>query len=200
MNITCNSLRANAEDEQLRAVAGMIYDTDPYIYPAMFASREEAIDIIPLMIRSGDSMFCPENLFVAEAEQHVVGIILWHKGPLIWETDVYHRCGGHSMFIEKVRDGYFSSYQNVPEDTVSLINICVRSDTRGQGIGGQMLDAFFRETPGSSELYVLADNQRAIRLYQTKGFHITKQLEGFSLEVKKPLCYKMERDSWEERE
>lgn len=195
MSISFKALGVDAADEQLREIAGMIYDTDPYIYPAMFSSREEAIGVIPSMIRSGDGMFCPGNTYTAETQGHTVGIVLWHRGPLEWETDVYARCGGRSAYIGKARDSYFSAYRNVPAGTVSLINVCVSGGMRGQGIGGRMLDAFLRVVPGPYELYVLADNRNAIALYQSRGFRITDELDGFSLEAEKPRCYKMEKSA-----
>ncbi len=138
-------------------------------------------------------MFCRDNLFVAESEEHIIGLVLWHQGPMLWDSDIYRSCGGDSDHIEDVESQYFASYQNVPPSTVSLLNICISRDVRGQGIGGKMLDAFLCLNNGPFELYVLADNPVAIKMYQTKGFRITDQIDGFSLGNIKPLCYKMER-------
>lgn len=191
MSISFEPLGRDRTDRALRDAAGLIYDTDPYIYPAMFASREDALRVLPEMIRGGDRMFRPENLFVAASGEAVTGIVLWHRGSLRWDEAVYRACGGDSPWIGEVRDRYFSSYASVPPGTVSLLNVC--TSVRGRGMGGRMLDAFLRAVPGPYELYVLADNAAAIRLYERKGFTVTERLQGFSVPARDLPCLKMEK-------
>ena len=40
MTISFHPLQTNPTEWQLEEISGLIYDTDPYIYPAMFASRD----------------------------------------------------------------------------------------------------------------------------------------------------------------
>ena len=96
--------------------------------------------------------------------------------------------------IDEVEKRYFASYQDIPPSCVSLINICISRDVRGQGIGGKMMDAFFQVKQGPFELFVLADNPAAVKLYQAKGFQITQQQGGFSLDGIAPLCYRMVKE------
>ena len=194
MTISFHPLQTNPTEWQLEEISGLIYDTDPYIYPAMFASREEAVRVIPKMIQADDVMFCRENLFVAESGGHIVGIILWHEGPMNWNSEIYKNCGGDSAYIDEVEKRYFAAYQDIPPSCVSLINICISRDVRGQGIGGKMMDAFFQVKQGPFELFVLADNPAAVKLYQAKGFQITQQQGGFSLDGIAPLCYRMVKE------
>ena len=42
MNVQCMKADKKLSDRQLQQIAGLIYDTDPYIYPAMFKDRQEA--------------------------------------------------------------------------------------------------------------------------------------------------------------
>ena len=191
MNISFRPLGSSWTGRYLSDIAGLIYDTDPYIYPAMFSSREDAVHIIPKMIMGGDNMFSPNNLFIAEANDSVIGIILWHRGGLEWNDRVYRESGGHSPYIDEVNRRYFSSYKAISSDTVSILNVC--TSVRGKGVGGKILDVFINETPGPYELYVLADNEAAIELYKKKGFTITEELQGFSIPPKDLPCYKMER-------
>ena len=191
MNILCRMPDRDLSPENLGEIAGLIYDTDPYIYPAMFSSREEAVDIIPRMIRSGDAMFNPDNLYIALSDGSVAGIILWHRGPLLWDEGIYLSCGGRSPYIEDVRRRYFSNYASIPPDTVSIINVC--ASVPGRGIGGRLMDAFLREVPGPYELYVLADNAPAIRLYQKHGFQITDTCRGYSAAPMDLICCQMRK-------
>lgn len=180
-------------DEQLKDIAGLIYDTDPYIYPTMFESRENAQVVIPKMIKAGDSMFRPESLFLAMEKDEVIGLILWIKGALKWDRTIYDRSGGNSPYIDRVCQEYFASYSETPDNIISIINVCVKEKTRGKGIGSRMMDSFLESTQGPYELFVLANNPAAVKLYEKKGFRIVETRQGFSLESNELPCHRMIR-------
>lgn len=194
MTISCRNLERACPADQLRDIAKLIYDTDPYIYPAMFSSREEAEQIIPRMMAENDVMFRPENIFAAVKNGRVLGIILYVRGPMRWKPDVFLRCGGSSPYTEKLYRNYFSMYESIPSDVISLINVCVAQDARGAGIGGILLKSFLNGQSGPMELYVLADNQPAIRLYAAHGFRIRETLRAFTVDDADITCYRMMRD------
>ncbi len=55
------------------------------------------------------------------------------------------------------------------------VGLGLRPQDAGQGLGGAFLDeglAFGRETfhPGTFQLYVAASNERAIKVYERRGF------------------------------
>lgn len=191
MNITMNKPGIDYTDIQLRDIAGLIYDTDSYIYPAMFSSKDEAVSIIPAMFKSNDDMFNVNNLFSASQDERVVGIILWHRGPMKWNNALYKSNGGNSPYIYDLMANYFSEYSMTPENTVSIINVC--TSVHGKGIGGMMLNAFFKDIYGPYELFVLADNMVALKLYQKNGFVIAEEGQGYSIDKRILPCYKMVR-------
>ncbi len=191
MNILCRKLEADVSKTQFKEIAGLIYDTDPYIYPAMFNSKEEAEIIIPKMILANDTMFNSENIFIALSDDHVVGLVLWHRGPLNWNEDIYLLCGGNSPHWNEVKNRYFINYTSISRETVSLVNVC--TSIRGKGVGLTMLNSFMRIIRGPYELYVLADNHAAAHLYTKLGFVVTETTQGFSLRDDVLLCYKMEK-------
>ena len=198
MSILCKQLRNDTPlgSDRLREIAELVYNTDPYIYPAMFASRDEALAMIPAMFAARDPMFSLENLYVAEDGGRILGLILWIKGPMAWDTRVYDACmavagRAPSEHIGLVVREYFSAYRNQARDVISLINVCAAIP--GQGIGSALLEAFLRDHPDPCELYVLADNAAAIRLYERAGFQVAERLTGFSVEQTKPDCLRMTR-------
>ncbi|MBE6013752.1 MAG: GNAT family N-acetyltransferase [Lachnospiraceae bacterium] len=181
----------------LKTIAELIYETDSYIYPAMFSSLENAVAIIPEMIRLDDKMFRCKNLFIAEENGSICGIILWIKGSLDWNAEIFERCAQMcktrvSQHLLEVKECYLSSYYTTPKDTTSILNICVRKTYRGRGIGTKMLGAFLEQNSSPFELFVLKENVMAIKSYKSCGFVITEQIDGFSLQESKPPCYKME--------
>lgn len=56
--------------EDYEKLAELIYETDPYIYPAMFQNKEDAIKILAATIKRGDdNLFKKENIFVAKKKE-----------------------------------------------------------------------------------------------------------------------------------
>jgi [ribosomal protein S18]-alanine N-acetyltransferase len=59
-------------------------------------------------------------------------------------------------------------------DVWHILNLCVRAQQRGQGLGGRMLDELFaragRKAHLGFTLEVRVSNETAIRLYRRKGF------------------------------
>lgn len=185
---------------ELEQLAALIYDTDPFIYPALFRSREQARRVLPaVFLHGGDNMFRLENCFTGWLRGELVSLILWSAGSLEWddsalraglERDIEHVSPGYPQ----VRNEYFPSYRANPDAVVSIVNFCVDGRMRGRGVGGAMLRAFKREHPQNDmELFVLDSNPAAIRLYQREGFRELRKLDGFSLSAQKPLCVQMYR-------
>ena len=180
-------------DTQLKEIAGLIYDTDRYIYPAMFNTRQESEIVLPRMIRAGDQMFRYENLFVAMDGSKVAGVLIWMRGPLMWDKKIYEQCGGRAKYIDRVVMEYFSLFGEAPENMVSMVRISVREDLRGNGIGSLLMNTFLEEVKGPYQLFVLSDNMRAISFFQGKGFRIRETRPGFSLDYQVPPCFWMTR-------
>ena len=194
---------------QYKAISTLIYETDPYIYPALFEgnlpAEEAAAKILPSVFEHGnDTMFCKENLYVYLSGDEIVGLILWNKGKLNWNPSLFYMVAQDAgvQLIEEnvlaVSKGYVADkYSNESEEleqSLSLINICVDYRMRGKRIGRNMMTAFMEEhTAEPMELCVRADNLDAIRLYENMGFRITNEATGFSLSESKPKCYDMIR-------
>jgi len=184
----------------LREIAKLIYETDPYIYPALFGSEAIACILLPQMIQKQDTMFCLENLFLCMEGSKTLGLILWHRGPLTWEPKTLFQTAQEEDVVlpetvKKVVAEYFSSYLKVPDNVLSVINVCVAEAQRGKGIGSMMVKSFCeRNAQSKVELYVLADNPTAIKCYKSNGFSIAEELNGFSVTSTKPWCYRMEKD------
>ena len=201
MNILYRQLKTGDRlaEENYKQLAGLIYDTDPYIYPALFGCRKNALKLLPELIRGSDPMFDLRNIFAAISDGGIVGLVLWKQGPLAWNPELLYQCLAAlkiepGKYIEDVMDRYFSSYREVRDDTVSIINVCVDSSLRGHGIGRDLLNCFLNETSDickNYELFVLTDNEPAIMLYREYGFEITEELPGYNSDPEPVTCYRM---------
>lgn len=200
--VDCRQLAADdyLDDEQLEEIAGLIYDTDAYIYPAMFENRDYAIELIPELMRSNDAMFCQENLYIAEYEDEIAGILLWKKGPLHWSKELFEQAAEDmnipvSPYLDMVTERYVDSYADEQrEGIISIINLCVSENARGVGIGKKLMEAFIRQHRGEKmELCVLEENKAAVHLYKKMGFKEVSRYQGFSVDAQKIVCVGMER-------
>ena len=187
-------------ESQLIQLSELIYNTDPFIYPAMFESKEHALLLLSELIKSDkDSMFTVDNFFVAmDSDHNIVGLILWYKGGMIWNSGPLRSLAlDHSILLPQTFDivcqEYFSEYSETSsEDIIQIINVCVSEKHRGKGIGQSMLESFCLIHPESTmELYTLADNPAAVRCYTMNGFRIEKECNGFAIGSYKPRCLKM---------
>ncbi len=190
-NLKCRRADKRLSEEQLMAIAGLIYDSDPFIYPAMFRSRQEAESAIPKMIRAGDRMFRRENLFIALEGTKVAGVLVWMRGPLMWDKKIYEKSGGKAQHIDRVVMEYLNLFTETPPDTASVIRISVEKEMRGNGIGSLLMDTFLEAEKGPYQLYVLSNNTEAILFFQQKGFGIRETRPGFSLDYQALPCYWM---------
>ena len=187
--------------QQLRDVSDLIYTTDDYIYPAMFSEKKDALLMIPEMFRMRDEMFRTEHLFAAFIGDRIAALILWKRGAMSWTSAVYENAAQRlgivpSQYLDRVKTEYFASYSETGADTVAIINVSVSAQLRGAGLGRRMLSAFLRKTEdlcSQYELFVLADNQPAYKLYTGAGFQVTETLQGFSIESRDLPCYRMLR-------
>lgn len=182
-----------------KMIAELIYETDPYIYPAMFGDKKNALNIIPELLDSGDEMFKYENLFVAEKETDLCGIILWYKGSLKWNEDVFRSTckklnARISKYFDKVKKEYISHYEKVDENVISIINVSVLKEKQNQGIGTELLESFIKEHVNEKmELCVLDDNDIAKRVYEKMGFKYIEKYNGFFVKQTTIICERMRR-------
>jgi len=181
-------------DIQLKEIAGLIYDTDLFIYPAMFDSRQEAQNVLPKMIRAGDQMFNRENLFVAMDGGRIAGVLLGMRGPLQWNKKIYEKCGGRSKHIDRVAMEYFNLFADATANMTTMVRISVKKELQRKGIGSWLMETFMEAEKGPCQLFVLSDNAVAISFFQGKGFRVRETRPGFSLDYQVPPCFWMTKE------
>lgn len=179
----------------------LLYDTDPYISPCL-CTRADAHLLGQLCVSGLDPLFALSNCFVAiEAQDDIVGLILWHQGPLpFWEPAPLRKMAAAagitlSPQLDLAAVEYFSSYAHTPPDEIAIINVCVEESQRGHGVGKELLSRFLAlHGEKTCELFVLADNEPAISLYLQHGFSIKETQPAFAPNSSTPvLSHKMLR-------
>ena len=199
---TCAGLSADtllsAADE--RVLADLIYDTDPYIYPAIFGSRENAEALLPLLFHTEDGMFRLENFFVGFFGGCIRALLLWKEGRLSWSPQILRETAEKhgiplSPYLDMVAQEYVDAYgADDKAGLISLINLCVAEDCRGRGLGRALMERFIKQHPDADmELCALEDNRNAVRLYESLGFAITERYNGFSADHRRLGAVRMQR-------
>ena len=182
------------------SLSRLIYDTDPYIYPAMFGRYENAEILLPLLFRNNDAMFCLDNCYVATRSDKIIGLLLWKKGVLDWTPSLLKQLSEEngievSQYLDVVAEEYVANYKvKLNDSLVSLINLCVNNEYRGQGIGRKILESFFDRGIGNLyELCALQDNRNAVHLYESLGFVSYEKYNGFSIDHRNLPALRMRR-------
>ena len=203
-NIDCYQLTAESKlsKNNYLQLAQLVYRTDEHIYPCIFNSESDAVTVLSSLLQSNlDAMFSKGNCFVAiTSDGSILGMILWKKGPLIWDDGSLKSQAKHdgvelSPYFDLVKQRYFYSYEKNPADLISLINVCVDPTAQGQGVGSIMIENFVREHANEKmELFVLADNTPAIQLYTKHAqFEKIATIQGFSYDQRNLPCLIMQR-------
>lgn len=195
------SCQTKLTKEQLEDIAKLIFLTDKYIYPAIFSNEANARKVLPILLNGNeDTMFNLENLYVAHLGNRIVGIILWNKGELVWDTRKLEQIATEnevhlSHNLKLVKEDYIKkNYGNVRNERLEIINFCVEPKLRGLGIGEKLLKEFIcKNIHSDMELCVLSENVSAIKIYERLGFTRNKIYSGFSVESRKPECMQMVR-------
>lgn len=172
--------RADADSR----VARLIYQADPYIYPALFGSREVATRVMPSLIRRDRGPFSARNIRAATREGDVlaVAVVLDGPDPLV-VADVREAFADQGLVppstLPDVVDRYFAHIADERGRYVLVLAVDPRH--RGQGLGGALLTAVSREPPRRQvSLHVLSDNAHAARLYARLGFVVVGVEAGYS--------------------
>lgn len=190
-------------DPQLEQIARLIYQTDPYIYPAMLGSLENAVRLLPAVFRSGrDCMFSLDNVHIAIVDGSVVSVLLTKKGKLSWSGEVLRDfAAGLGVELPGTLTGVQQEYmddryvENSEEDIISVINLCTDPEYRGRGIAELLFRRFINENRDAKiKLCVIKSNTPAVNLYRRLGFRETRQYPGYSAGSEKPRCLDMELD------
>lgn len=178
--------RINPDDNHLE-VAHLIYGTDPYIYPFWLHDVPDKIGSISRLIDVRGSVFYRDNIYVAVADDHIVGVMVYLHAGGDYSYDYNWERQNHSNFsyaYEKYFRPTIAQAQMSSADTAVILNVCIAFDQRGKGYGKQMFHqvAIALCDNGFSRLLFdcLVENQTALKTYLGVGCEIVEKGYGFN--------------------
>lgn len=192
-------IRTAHEYDNKKEIAALIYETDPFIYPALFGSNKfapmQAKKRLPLLMMEKGNPFSLENIVVAECDGRTVGVAVVLDQKINAEPVKKLAVGAsgahvYENYFEKVNEYFY-------DDESYILCFCVNRKERGKGIGKVMLGSIIKMCKHKRQrLHVLENNKEAIKLYEHYGFKKLKNIseKGYSYNEEKPKCFEMSRE------
>ncbi len=167
-------------DDDLYALTRLIYMTDIYIYPAWFRSFEEAVLLVPNIIKR-ETLYNYKNIIVCLVNGKIAGFICY--------IDKYPKNNFEEMIkayqdskitpsegFYDVNEGYFEK-MDFDFNGRYLLCCAVLPEYRRKGIASRMLEYFGDMT---LQLAAVKDNYIAIKTYEKNGFKYMYEYLGYT--------------------
>lgn len=188
-------------NDDLAKISELLYYTDDYIYPYWFETVDNCREKLPALLVQDKFFFYVDHLYLALLGSDVIGLIniVDKKTDLSYDYNELKKVNERYEFtidnyimglIDEVRDSEFAY----------ISNICVDPNYRDLHVGTFLLDNLIKEykTKRYDEiaLDVLAENPRAIHLYEKMGFAKSSDIfPGFNAPNKaRPNVFTMKND------
>lgn len=190
------TVREMKPSDDAGSVAELVYQTDPYIFPYLYdGNLHIAKKVISKMIFK-DTIYNYKNITVALSGSKVEGIVVSSRTPVAMNykemIDAFVESGiPVGERFTRVYKEYYELLKDEPEG-IYIANVCVAENSRGKGVGKQMLSAFLNNAE-TYHLETVKANRAALSLYLFAGFKIDCEYGGFT----GVPCYRMTRNSKE---
>lgn len=183
----------------VQKIAEYLHLTDEHIYPTICPDARDAawVAYVAQAMDTTRHVFHREHLSVVTCGEDIVGVMCTVPCgvPLTFdiEGDVPPSL---QKGISQTKKGYFLPLieESATYDGWNVVNVCIDPAQRGKGVGRRLM-AYCVDTYGKQPLCldVIASNTAAVKLYESVGFAVEREYDGFSRNGKPLLCYHMVR-------
>ena len=170
------------DDEEIAAIGKLIYETDPYIYPAFYDNNDTLSMKCAKAMLTRDTLFNYKNIKLGKINGKTAGFMV------ILETfpennydemklAMLESLGYLTSEFDHVMEGYFQTLNYEWEGT-QIMSLAVLPEYRQKRIATRMLNSL-----SSKKTYSLAcvkDNQSARELYRKCGFTFKYEYPGYT--------------------
>lgn len=167
-----------------RAVAGLIYDTDPYVFPFMFGRRARALPVLAQLFALKANSFSYRYVTVAEADGEIAGMLIGYEPRQIdkhaEEGDFKCVLSAFEQLLMIPKFWILQPFLDKSEITGRYIqNVCVAESHRGKGVGSGLIRHFCAQQPGAVWLDVEMGNKENRAIYEHMGFRVVREIPIF---------------------
>ena len=178
--------RKARESDNLEKIAELLYYTDDYIYPYWFKSLENCRKELTPLLTQDKFFYNINNIYVAVNDNVILGIICVTDKKTDLSYDYSELIKVNKRYEFTINNYLMGLIKEVSESEFAYIsNVCVDPNYRDLHVGTFLLDNLIKEYKKKKfneiALDVLADNPRAIHLYEKMGFEKSSDIfEGFN--------------------
>lgn len=199
----CGLVIGHPTVDEESCVGELLYCVDPYIYPALFGSVEVARLLMPPLMHLAHSPFAPDHVWIARFESKVVGMMVAYLRPVDGRPDfskIDGECYGAPVSFADVCERYLAGLLDETQSGEAYI-ACLATDAarQGRGVATALLKTCITEARGHAVgLDVVANNKRAMSLYERLGFVVVGEGTGYSYHEAPPRVFRMRRAARDE--
>lgn len=165
-------------------VAGLIYDTDEYLFPFLFGSRRHALPILKKLVQLDANSFSHRYIHVYEDAGAVQAILIGYNHREIdkegEEADFKRVLSTFDQILMAPKYWILQPFMDKSDVTgYYIMNVCVAPEHRGKGIGSLLIRNFCETHKADIWLDVELGNKAALQLYERLGFSIASKKSIF---------------------
>ncbi|EPE61906.1 acetyltransferase family protein [Exiguobacterium sp. S17] len=167
----------HAQSNESEAIAPLVYAAIHDIAYSLTgtADQEQALERLAMWIGRPNNRLSYENIWVADIDGIIAGIIIAYEGKRAIELDEPIK----QWLIERGQPGHLDV--ETEGDVVYIDSVAVDSAFGGRGIGTKLIQRVVEHARETNILAVTLNvdqgNPAAVRLYERLGFHKQKEIE-----------------------
>ncbi|MFZ5628617.1 MAG: GNAT family N-acetyltransferase [Spirochaetota bacterium] len=167
-----------------QAVAGLIYDTDPYLFPFLFGRRQAALPVLQQLFQLEGNSFSHRHVQVAEDGGDVAGMLIGYVPQDINKeaeaTDFRRVLDFWQQLLLRPKFWLLEPFLDKSEiDGRYIQNVCVAPAHRGKGIGSGLIRHFCSMSQDTVWLDVEMGNKANRAMYEHMGFRVVREIPIF---------------------
>ncbi len=164
----------------LYRVAELIYDTDEYLFPFLFGTRDRALPVLRNLVTLEHNAFSHRYIQVYDEGGEVQAILIGYNHREIAkdaeEADFKRVLSSFAQILMVPKYWILQPFMDKSDVTGYYIqNVCVAAEHRGKGIGSVLIRNFCEAHDTDVWLDVELGNKAARQLYERLGFSIASK-------------------------
>lgn len=189
----------NADDD-VSAIARLIFNADPYIYRGLFGDEDKATIVLSSLLKKDDGIFSHRYTHVVEYDGKIAGTAAIYN-ILLKTKDDEMRKESFAKFGRVTEEfdtvvRHLKKMKNVISRGYRISRFCIDEKCRRNGLGSSLIKYLIKKYEGSDlELAVLEGNKVAINMYKKHDFTVKERDYGYGKDQynNKVYCLSMVR-------
>ena len=170
------------DDEEIAAIGKLIYETDPYVYPAFFDNNDTLSMKCAKAMLTRDTLFNYKNIKLGKINGKTAGfMVILEKFPENnyeeMEQAMLESLGYLTPKFEHAMEGYFQTL-NYEWEGLQIMSLAVLPEFRQKRVATRMLNSL--PSKNTYSLACVKDNQKARDLYRKCGFTFKYEYPGYT--------------------